>query len=130
MVLLLLLGSLMVISGLSLVFSALQARRVERLRKDVFALVDDIYSVLDDNRVLRGLARSGSRDDVLRVIGLARQALAAAADAAGRVPLLRGNEYKAVAHTVDSARAEWTRLYDETFVLGLVPARLDGDLMV
>lgn len=73
------------------------------------------------------MARSGSRDDVLRVIGLARQALAAAADAAERVPLLRGDEYKAVASTVDSARAEWTRLYDEAFVLGLVPARLDGD---
>lgn len=127
MTLLLLFGSLLVISGSSLVFSALQARRVERLRRDVFALTDDIYDVLDDDRVLRGLARSDSRDDVLRVIGLARQALVEAADAAGRVPLLRGDEYKAVAGTVDSARAEWTRLYDEAFVLGLVPARLDGD---
>lgn len=120
---------MLVISGLSLVFSALQVRRVERLRRDVFVLTDDIYTVLDDNRVLRGLVRSGSRDDVLRVISQAKQALAAAADAAGRVPLLRGDEYKAVASTVDSARAEWTRLYDEAFVLGLVPARLDGDDM-
>lgn len=95
----------------------------------VFALIDDIYGVLDDDRVLRGLARSDSRDDVLRVIGLARQALAEAADAAGRVPLLRGDEYAAVAEQVDSARAEWTRLYDEAFVLGLVPARLDGDMV-
>lgn len=127
MVLLLLFGSLLVISGSGLVFSALQARRVERLRRMVFALTDDIYDVLDDDRVLRGLARSDSRDDVLRVIGLARQALAEAADAAERVPLLRGDEYKAVAGTVDSARVEWTRLYDEAFVLGLVPVRLDGD---
>ena len=129
MVLLLLFGSLLAISGLSLVFSALQVRRVERLRRMVFALTDDIYGVLDDDRVLRGLARSDSRDDVLRVIGLARQALAEAADAAGRVPLLRGDEYAAVAEQVDSARAEWTRLYDEAFVLGLVPARLDGDMV-
>lgn len=128
MVLILLLGTLLVISGSSLVFSALQVRRVERLRRMVFALTDDIYDVLND-RVRRGLARSGSRDDVLRVIGLARQALAEAADAVGRVPLLRGDEYKAVAGTVDSARAEWTRLYDEAFVLGLVPARLDGDVV-
>lgn len=129
MVLLLLFGAMLVISGLSLVFSALQVHRVERLRRMVFALTDDIYDVLDDDRVLRGLARSGSRDDVLRVIGLARQALAEAADAAERVPLLRGDDYKAVTGIVDSARAEWTRLYDEAFVLGLVPARLDGDVV-
>lgn len=129
MVLILLFGTLLVISGLNLVFSALQVRRVERLRRMVFALTDDIYDVLDDDRVLRGLARSDSRDDVLRVVGLARQALAEAADAAGRVPLLHGDEYKAVASTIDSARAEWTQLYDEAFVLGLVPARLDGDVV-
>lgn len=127
MALLLLFGAMLVISGLSLVFSALQVRRVERLRQAVFALTDDIYAVLDDDRVLTGLARSGSRGDALRVIGQAQKALAEVADAAARVPLLRGDEYAAVAEQVDSARAEWTRLYDEAFVLGLVPARLDGD---
>ena len=56
MVLILLFGTLLVISGLNLVFSALQVRRVERLRRMVFALTDDIYDVLDDDRVreLRG----------------------------------------------------------------------------
>lgn len=98
-------------------------RRVLELRSSCSALIAHMQSVLGDPEVVDGLIRAGYHDDAVRALTLAHAACNAQDRVITQLPLVRRDDLADVSARVDDAWDEWINLYDEAFVLGLVPGR-------
>ena len=98
-------------------------RRVLVLRSLCSALIAYMQSVLGDPEVVGGLVRAGYHDDVVRALKIAYAACDAQDRVIAQLPLVRRDDLVEASARVESAWDEWVKLYDEAFVLGLVPGR-------
>lgn len=98
-------------------------RRVRVLRSSCSALIAHMEFVLSDSTVVDGLVRAGYYDDVVRVLKLVHAACSAQDRVIAQLPLVRRGALAEASARVESAWEAWTQLYDEAFVLGLVPGR-------
>lgn len=98
-------------------------RRVLALRSSCSALIAHMQSVLGDRKVIEGLIRAGHHDDAVRVLTLAHAACNAQDRVITKLPLVRRDALAEASARAESAWDSWMKLYDEAFVLGLVPGR-------
>lgn len=98
-------------------------RRVLVLRSSCSALIEHMQFVLGDPEVVGGLVRAGYHDEVVRALTLAHAACDAQDRVITQLPLVRRDDLVEASERVESAWDEWVKLYDEAFVLGLVPGR-------
>ena len=106
---------------------ALGIRRVLGLRSSCSALIAHMQSVLGDPEVVGGLVRAGYHEDVVRALKLAHAACNAQDRVIAQLPLVRRDALAEASERVESAWDEWIKLYDEAFVVGLVPGRWEDN---
>lgn len=106
---------------------ALGIRRVLVLRSSCSALIAHMQSVLGDPEVVGGLVRAGYHDDVVHALKLAHAACNAQDRVIAQLPLVRRDALADVSARVESAWEAWMQLYDEAFVVGLVPGRWEDN---
>ena len=97
--------------------------RVLVLRSSCSALISHMEDVLSESTVVEGLVHAGYHDDVRHALKLAYAACNAQERVIAQLPLVRRDALAEASARVDSAWDEWMQLYDEAFVLGLVPGR-------
>lgn len=102
-------------------------RRVLVLRSLCSALIEHMQFVLGDPEVVGGLVRDGYHDEVVRTLTLAHAACDAQDRVITQLPLVRRDDLVEASERVESAWEAWTKLYDEAFVLGLVPGRWEDN---
>lgn len=98
-------------------------RRVLVLRSSCSALIAHMEDVLSDSTVVGGLVRAGYHDDVVHALTLAHAACNAQDLVIEKLPRVRRDDLVEASARVESAWEDWTKLYDEVFVLGRVPGR-------
>lgn len=106
---------------------ALGIRRVLVLRSSCSALIAHMQSVLGDPEVVGGLVRAGYHDDVVHALKLAHAACNAQDRVIAQLPLVRRDALAEASERVESAWEAWMQLYDEAFVVGLVPGRWEDN---
>lgn len=106
---------------------ALGIRRVLVLRSSCSALIYHMEGVLSDSAVVEGLVRAGYHDDVRHALTLAHAACNAQDRVIAQLPLVRRGAFAEASARVESAWDAWAQLYDEAFVLGLVPGRWEDN---
>lgn len=97
--------------------------RVLALRSSCSALIAYMEDVLSESTVVGGLVRAGYHDEAVRVLKLAYAACNAQDRVITQLPLVRRDALAEASARAESAWEAWTKLYDEAFVLGLVPGR-------
>lgn len=102
-------------------------RRVLALRSSCSALIAHMEDVLSESTVVEGLVHTGYHDDVRHALKLAHAACNAQERMIAQLPLLRRGAFAEASARVESAWDAWAQLYDEAFVLGLVPGRWEDN---
>ena len=105
------------------VIVVLGIRRILVLRSSCSALILHMEFVLGDPEIVGGLVRAGYHDDVRHALKLAHEACNAQERMIAQLLSVRPDDLAEASAYAESAWDAWTQLYDEAYVLGLVPGR-------